>query len=260
VIEKALADGEPLVRAAGQRALATRDPKRALPLLADVLERGSLAEKQAAITTLARMKRSGADALLEQWLDKLLNHTAPAEIALDLLSAAATRPNSTILGKLAAYQSRRVADDRLAEYRETLVGGDAQRGRDVFFDKAEVSCLRCHKVRGQGGDVGPDLSHIAVEKNREYLLESLVDPNRQIAKGFETVVISTKSGITHVGVLKGEDDREVRLITAEGKSLVVDKREVDERAHGQSAMPDSTAKRLTAAELRDLIEFLSTLK
>ena len=96
-----------------------------------------------------------------------------------------------------------------------LVGGDAEAGRRIFQSKAEVSCLRCHKIQGVGGEVGPDLSGIG-QAERDYLLESIVAPNKQIAKGFDTLVLTLNNGKTLTGVLESEDSREVRLMTAEG--------------------------------------------
>jgi quinoprotein glucose dehydrogenase len=91
-------------------------------------------------------------------------------------------------------------------------------------------------------------------------LESIVDPNRQIAKGFDSVIVTTEDGRTLAGVLKSEDERELKLMTPEGKLLVVPIDEIDERNRGQSAMPDKLAGYLSKQELRDLLEFLTQLK
>lgn len=130
------------------------------------------------------------------------------------------------------------------------------------MEKTEVYCLRCHKLGGQGGEVGPELSKIAADpaKTREYLLESIVDPNRQIAKGFDSVLLSTDDGRIVAGVLKSEDERELRLMTPEGKLVAIAKDEIDERRQGQSAMPDKIIASLSKSELRDLVEFLANLK
>ena len=61
--------------------------------------------------------------------------------------------------------------------------------------------MRCHTVRGRGGDVGPDLSSIGF-KPREYILESIVNPNKQIAKGFETAILQMDDGKVHAGIIK----------------------------------------------------------
>ena len=144
-------------------------------------------------------------------------------------------------------------------FRECLAGGDAERGRRVFWERSEVGCVRCHRVGNQGGEVGPDLSKIG-EKARDYLLESIVVPNKAIAKGFSSVTLSLDDGRVVSGVLKSEDAKEIKLMTAEGKLIVVPKKQIDERQSGKSAMPDDVMKSLSKSELRDLVEFLAGLK
>jgi quinoprotein glucose dehydrogenase len=256
----ALDDAEPRVRAEGRRLLSIAHPDKALPMLAKALEKGETVERQQAYAALADLKAAGVDDLLAKQLDKLLEKDLPPETALDLLEAAARRPAAAVKERLARYEEARPKDDPLAAYREALVGGDAERGRRVFFYKEETSCLRCHKVNGEGGEVGPDLKGIGGQKPREYLLESIVDPNKQIAKGYESVLLELKDGRSVTGVLKAEDDKEIRLMTAEGKLLRVAKEDVDERRAGKSAMPEDVVKKLSKSELRDLVEFLAGLK
>jgi quinoprotein glucose dehydrogenase len=256
--ELALADGEPRVRAEGRRLLAKSKPAEAMASLAKALQGGELIEKQSALAVLGELKGSEADIALGQALDRLLTKDYPAELQLDLLEAAAKRP--ALKEKLARYETGLPKGDHLANYREALAGGDAEAGRRVFFTKAEVSCLRCHKVRGEGGDVGPDLTGIASKQKRDYLLESIVDPNKQIAQGFETVVLTLTNGKVVSGIVKAEDAKEVKLMTAEGQLLTVPKAKIDERARGKSAMPDDMMKYLSKRELRDLVEFLANLK
>ncbi len=67
-------------------------------------------------------------------------------------------------------------------------------------------------------------------------------------------------GTVVTGVLKSEDDKTLKLMTAEAKLIEVPKAEIDERKRGNSAMPDDLHKKLTKAEIRDLVEFLAGLK
>jgi quinoprotein glucose dehydrogenase len=256
--ELALADAEPRLRAEGRRLLARAKPAEALASLTRALQDGTLIERQSALEVLGDLKGAEAAAVLGGALDRLLAKDYPPEQTLDLLEAAAKRPELKV--KLAKYEASRPHDDHLASYRESLLGGDAEAGRRVFFTKAEVSCLRCHKVQGQGGDVGPDLTGIGSKQKRDYLLESIVDPNRQIAQGFETVVLTLTSGKVVSGIVKAEDAREVKLMTAEGELLTVPRAKIDERARGKSAMPEDVIKQLSRRELRDLVEFLANLK
>jgi quinoprotein glucose dehydrogenase len=258
-IKLALADTEPRVRDAGRRAFARRQPAEAVAELRSALDQGQIIEQQTALTLLGDSPVSMADAVVSQWLDRLLANQVPGEVRLELLEAAKKRRSQDIQKKLAQYSARK-KDDPVTGYQEALLGGDAAAGREIFFNKTEAACLRCHKIHDQGGDVGPDLTGIGAKQSREYLLESIVDPNRQIAKGFETVVLTLQNGKVVSGVLKEENAQRVKLITPEGQSLAVLKKEIEDRQTGKSAMPEDTIKHLSKAELRDLIEFLASLK
>ena len=70
--------------------------------------------------------------------------------------------------------SSSVADERGEYTRMLAVPGDAKRGRNVFADDAKgAGCLRCHRVRKEGGEVGPDLSDVGGKFRRAYLIESV---------------------------------------------------------------------------------------
>ena len=120
--------------------------------------------------------------------------------------------------------------------------------------------MRCHKVRERGGQVGPELTRIGAQKTREYLLESLLDPNKQIAQGFETVVLVMQNGKTYTGIVKESNARELRLIQSDNTIITLQKADIDEQSKGRSAMPDDLAKKMPKSDLRDLVEFLARLK
>jgi quinoprotein glucose dehydrogenase len=258
---QSLASPDERLRTEGLRVLARLDPGEAATEFERVLESGSLVEKQGAFATLAEMRSDAADRILARWVDRLTSTTGsssiPPEVRLDLVEAAAKRTAPDVRTKLAAYEDSRVKDGPLAAYRDTLSGGNSQRGRRIFREKAEVACVRCHKIDGQGGEVGPDLTGIGKRQSREYLLESIVTPNAKIAEGFETLVLVTKDGQVHAGVLKGQKDGVLKLMTPEAKLVAVPDAEVEERKRGASAMPEDAIKNLTKPEVRDLVEFLS---
>jgi quinoprotein glucose dehydrogenase len=260
VMQTALAAEAPEVRAAGRRVLAKLDPAQAVGALQKALESGETVERQNALATLAALDDPRVDAILSAWLDKLLAGDVAAEIQLDLLEAAAKRKSGDVQERLAKYEAGRAADDPLAAYRATLQGGDAERGRDIFFHRVQVSCVRCHTIDGQGGEVGPDLSKIGREKQRDYLLEAIVLPNKAIAKGFSTAMLILDSGKVVSGIVKEETNQSLRLITAEGKFVTVAKDEIDERLKGRSPMPADVVKLLSKRGVRDLVEFLASRK
>ena len=211
------------------------------------------------------MPGDAARRLLLNWLDRLIAGQAPEEVQLDLIEAAAARSEPEFRDRIKKYESTKPHDDPLSPFREVLSGGDREHGRRLFTSRADIECIRCHKVRASGsestgGEVGPELVGVGARLSRTELLESIVNPNKKIADGFESVIIATGDGKVHTGILRGEDGKEVRLITAEGKPFAIPKDSIDDRKRGPSAMPADVAAKLSKKELRDLIEFLASLK
>ena len=151
-------------------------------------------------------------------------------------------------------------NDSLANFRETLFGGDAATGRKLFFERVDASCLRCHKVGWEGGDVGPNLTGLGKKQPREYLLESIVSPNAKIATGFESVTLTMKNGATHAGAVKQETAEWLELNSPEDGFLQLAKKDIAERQRGLSGMPEGFGQTLSKRDLRDLVEFLANLK
>jgi quinoprotein glucose dehydrogenase len=260
VAHAAIKDASPAVRVEAVRIVGNSKPEEAIDLIHTALDKGPIVEKQGSFATLGAMKSSKADDLLKTWLDKLIANDVASEIRLDLIDAASKKSSDDIKGKLAKYESTASKTDPLSSFRDSLLGGNAANGRRIFREKAEVQCLRCHKVEGDGGEVGPDLTGMIAKKDRAYILESIVLPNKQIAQGFETTLVAKTDGTVVSGIVKADDAKEIRLMTAEGKLIVIPKTEIDERSRGATAMPEDTIKNLSKGEIRDLVEFLATTK
>ena len=109
-----------------------------------------------------------------------------------------------------------------------------------------------------GGAVGPELSTIGKEKDRRYLLESIVDPNKVIAEGFNQIIVLTDEGDTIVGIKKSEDKNTLTLMDKDGKLIPINKDTIEGSKKGQSSMPEDLTKHLTKSEVRDLVEFLAS--
>jgi len=259
LVRSSLQDASPAVRSVARDLLARKSPTEALPLLSEAIATGEIREAQKAIDTLASLNDPAADTILAGLLDKQLAGELPPELILELVEAAKRKKNADVKERLGRYMATRAKNDPAAAFREAVAGGDAARGRGIFFEKVEVSCVRCHRVGDTGGEVGPNLSKIG-EKQRQYLLEALADPNRAIAQGFETIVAITDDGLSHVGIVKAQEDTTITLIDADGKLHVLEKDSIDEQVPGRSSMPEDLVKQLTPREMRDLVEYLSTLK
>jgi quinoprotein glucose dehydrogenase len=133
-------------------------------------EARTTAERQAALRLLPRV---GGDALVA-WLNEARTGKLAPELAIDLRIAATASGDAAVTSALAAWPAR---DEEL------FVGGDVARGRTVFRDRAELQCLRCHGVAGEGGTVGPALDQVGRQSAAD-LLQALRDPNAKLAAGW----------------------------------------------------------------------------
>ena len=238
-------------------------PAGAIAQIERALQSGTLGEKQSALGTLANMKDKRGEDLLTGWVDRLVKGEVPAEIQLDVIEAASKRDSAEMKAKLQAFEARFAKEDELAPYRVALTGGSIEDGKKIFFERAEAACARCHKISGQGsegGEVGPELTKIGAAKDRTYLLESIIFPNKHIAEGFQSVLVTTKDGTSFAGVVKSETDAELVLNSPEDGIVKVKKSDITARERGISSMPEGMGTLLSRRDLRDLIEFLSSLK
>ena len=214
------------------------------------------ARQQAALADLAGRPGAEASTALGAWMDRLLAGSVPPALQLDVLNAAARRDEPALRERLDRYRSSLPSDDPLAPYRVTLAGGDPVRGRHLFAGRADWGCQRCHKLDGEGGDVGPDLAGIGSRRTVEYLLESIVVPNRQMAPGYETVILTLDDGRFVSGTIAGETADTVTLNTAEDGRVAIPSRTIVERERGLSAMPEGLVELMTLDELRDVLAAL----
>ncbi|NDA67970.1 MAG: hypothetical protein EBY09_15245, partial [Verrucomicrobia bacterium] len=277
----ALSDTNSLVRREAVKLAAAANPATAVPLLERVLkEEPDFRLRQAAITALGDLPGPAADVVLSAQLGLLVDKKLSPELQLELLEAAGKRPILATQVERAFRLSSIVpvpapaaptaakendgqsggTPDLLQVFRPALLGGDAEAGKLVFFEHTGAQCLRCHSVRGEGGIVGPGLTGVGKRLTREQLLESIVLPNKTIAVGFETATIVLKSGANHSGLVKSETATELILDSPEDGKLTLKKADIEKRIRGLSAMPEGLDKLMTRRELRDLVEYLSSLK
>ena len=247
------------LRIAALKLLVKAGGKDAVALLQRVLEHDGWRVQQAAIDLLAAQSSAESESLLEQLLAKLATGDLPPELQLEILEAAELRNSPGMLQAVLDWQQAQGVEIK-PKYVPCQVGGDPAKGRKVFFERMDLSCSRCHKAEGLGLRVGPNLSAIGKEKSPEYIVQSIVDPNKQLAEGFESTVLVTDEGITVTGVLQSETEEALELMLADGTSRRLMKSEIEARTKGLSAMPVGLGDQMTRRDLRDLVAYLSTLK
>lgn len=261
LLEQSLASSSSPLRAAARTLIAKADAVRGVKLYVEALdkEQSSASERQLALAGLASLGTEAADAILSQWAERLERGQTPAELQLDVVEAVSARELPEARERVRRFQASLQKGAAIDRFRTSLVGGDAERGREIFTGHRVAQCVRCHKIRGQGGDAGPDLSEVSKRHERIGLLESLIDPNAKIAPNFGTVSLVLQDGRIVAGMLVKETSQAVTLTLADGRSQEIPVTEIDERSAPRSAMP-AVDRALSPRELRDVVEYLSTLR
>jgi putative heme-binding domain-containing protein len=134
-----------------------------------------------------------------------------------------------------------------------LVGADPAHGRQLFVK----TCASCHKLFGEGGDVGPELTG-SQRANLDYVLENVLDPSAVVAKDYQMTVIGTKDGRVITGIIKAENDKSVTVQT-QNEKIVLPKGEIESRAKSPlSMMPEGLWSNLSDDDVRDLVGYLAS--
>ena len=138
--------------------------------------------------------------------------------------------------------------------------GDPLRGARIFRSET-AGCAKCHQVRGEGTEIGPNLSEIGSKLGKEALYESILNPSAGISFGYEAWQLELDSGEEAYGVLVSETADELAIkdltgtVTRYKKSAVTDRRKTQ-----LSLMPTGLQQSMSVQDLVDLVEYLVSLK
>jgi putative membrane-bound dehydrogenase-like protein len=135
--------------------------------------------------------------------------------------------------------------------------GDAQSGQILFTDH----CSSCHRIKGKGLDVGPDLTLIQKKFDREGLLDAMVNPNAGIVFGYEPWLINTKTGESYYGFLVAEGEKVTVIKDLTGKKISIATTTITlKKKQPGSLMPEPSSLGLSEQNLADIVHYLMTLK
>jgi putative heme-binding domain-containing protein len=144
----------------------------------------------------------------------------------------------------------------LTQNRATNSRGDTVMGTRLFREKG---CAGCHRVAGEGGRFGPDLTNIGATRSLDHLRESILDPNADVQQRYWVVNAVGNDGKTYSGFLMNEDTYTVQLIDFNEQLHSISKAAlVSYKVEKTSKMP-SYKEKLNTKELDDLIAYLSSL-
>ncbi len=184
--QAALRDKDAALRRNAIRALPANEAGRQLFFSSAVIQDPDLITRQVALVKLAEFPTIPEIKTIVAQLPRNAANTNDAFLNDTL----------TLLGRI-----HKVA--AVGENEVKVAPGDAKRGEDLFHNSPVAACATCHMVNGKGGDVGPILDGIAIRADKAYILESLMEPNAKLAKGFESLGISP---MPPLGVLLKEQE------------------------------------------------------
>lgn len=255
-------DSDSGLRVTATAMLGSFDPELAAQQLSTIFPTASMADKKQIVTSLGELKSAAADQALCELLDAVQAGKLPGEVHLELMEAAAKHPAPQVKARLSAWEAAQANAGKLGRFNFALLGGNATAGEKVFTEHAIAQCTRCHKVKGSGGEAGPDLTGAAKRIDRNYILESIVDPNAKIAQGFDSVICTMKDGNIKAGIIKGETDDTLTLLMpgAPTPPETIKKADIKQRDMAPSGMPPGFGDLLSKRELRDVVEYVASLK
>ena len=125
-------------------------------------------------------------------------------------------------------------------------------GQKVF----SMACAVCHKLFGQGGQIGPDLTTYKRD-DVDVMLLNIVNPSAEVREGYENYLVSTRDGRTLSGFLADKDQRVIVLRALDGENSVIPQDQiVSMKSTGLSLMPEGLLDILQEQQVRDLFAYL----
>ena len=246
---------DPRLRVDAIRAVAVFDDEGLGKLIVAKYPAFSPAEKAEALQTLASRRRYArllTDALAKNVIPK---RDVPVHLARQLLRVVGAG-FTDVWGPVETTASEEQAFSR---YRalltdSTLNGANPQNGRAVF----QRTCAACHKMYGQGGTMGPDITG-SNRANLDYLLFNVLNPNGEVQDAYKMVLVTTRDGRTLAGNIVAENERQITLRVVGRDAVSVNKSDVQSReTTTASMMPTGLFDALSEREVIDLVGYLRT--
>ena len=139
---------------------------------------------------------------------------------------------------------------------ELLAGGDPAKGA-ILFKGEKAKCATCHKVRGEGGEVGPDLSGLN-HRDRAWIYRNLAEPSATIHPDYVPYTVLTKDGRVLVGIVSAEGADAIRVIDTDARATVVARADIEElKPSAASIMPVGLVGAVGESGMKDLLAYLT---
>jgi len=255
-------DQRPAIRRQAVQALAALDLQKSAPTVVEVLA-DTTDESEALGLWRSLLSNKGAAPVLARALPKSGLSPAVAKAGMRVAREGGRSEPDLVLalarsGNLEDETTNLTAEEIKKIAAATIQTGDPARGENIFR-RQELACVTCHAIGGVGGKAGPDLTSIGASAPVDYLIESLLYPNRKVKEGYHSVMVETKDGQELTGILARETNDQLVIVDATNKELTVAKNNIARRAIGGSLMPSGLLDALSHGEQVDLYRFLSEL-
>jgi len=252
-----------LLRLEAFRTLVALDSAAGQDVAKTVLDEKDLALQGEAVVFLGS-KADGAKLVAERFLAKKLPRELLPQVSDALRKHTAKSPELTNLlndvmkgGLLIALNKEEI--ERVEKLVKTK--GSPQRGKTLYLNSKTLACIKCHRLEGVGGSVGPDLTRLWDTHSVEKIMESIIDPSKEIKEGFHTYVATTKKGQVFTGLKITQNADEVVLRDANAQDIRIAAKDLEELTMSkQSLMPDNVIAQLTFDQFIDLVAFLKDRK
>jgi putative heme-binding domain-containing protein len=156
-------------------------------------------------------------------------------------------------------EERLLEEDPAMLARAARQQGEAARGAILFYQE-HLTCKKCHTYGEESSPLGPDLTKPAEKPTDVFLVESILEPSKEIREGYESVVVITDAGLTVTGLLA--EDHPERLVlrdpAEDGKLVTIAKDEIDDRVESdQSVMTPALVNQLAnRQQFLDLLRYV----
>ena len=134
--------------------------------------------------------------------------------------------------------------------------GPQDKGKALY---RELGCEQCHRIGKEGGGVGPNLGKVLASRSREQLIQSIVEPSREISEGFSATLVVTKKGRVVEGRVEREDDSGLELRTSDffsGPVRIKTSNILERRPSKNSTMPIGLLDTLKKEDVLELLSYL----
>ena len=227
-------------------------------LLATLNNSSDTVELQRAIKMIPRL--NSKKYIIEKLVKDLIDGRIAPEIQLEVLeeATAIARDYPEIRMLMDNYNNYINKQSVMKRYDVAIKGGNAEKGKGIFFSHAQAQCSKCHALKQIDKQIGPSLEGIAKRHSREFLLQSIVDPQAEITLGYGIVTAKLNDNRIVSGTLLNKDKNRITIKLPNNSLEYFATSEIKSLSKPVGTMPDLKAI-LNLRQVRDLVAYLATL-